>query len=144
MESKDLTKQVFLSYARKEQDLAVAVADYLLEKGIKVWNDRELFTGDNWRKETEIALRQSDSMIVLLTPHSFSSNLVRNELEHALFDDQFKHRLLPVLIGDTSEEFVRLPWVLNRLQILHIKPNKSTRARAKLIAETFVDLLEKS
>ena len=144
MESKDLTKQVFLSYARKEQDLADAVAGHLSEQGIKVWGDREIPAGANWRKKVETALKQSDSMIVLLTPHSFSSNWVRNELGHALFDDRFKHRLLPVLIGNVSDEFVRLPWILHRLQFLRIKANKPTQARAKQIAETFVNLLKKS
>ena len=142
MDSKDLTKQVFLSYARKEQPLAEQVAKLLAQRGIKVLEDRsELRAGDHWAKSVEQALRQSDSMIALLTPHSFSSSFVRSELGHALFDDRFKHRVLPVLIGDASDEFVRLPWILNRMQLLKLSPDQPPGEQAGRIASEFERML---
>lgn len=145
MDAKDLTKQVFLSYARKEQLLAEQVAKLLAERGIKVLEDRsELHAGDDWAKSVEQALRQSDSMIALLTPHSFSSSFVRSELGHALFDDRFKHRVLPVLIGNASDEFVRLPWILNRMQILRLSPDEPQGKQAERIASGFERMLSGS
>ncbi|HKZ55945.1 MAG TPA: toll/interleukin-1 receptor domain-containing protein [Anaerolineales bacterium] len=141
MKSEELTKQVFLSNARNEQRLADAVAAVLSERGIKVWNEQEIPPAEVWAKKVEKALEQSDSMIAFLTPHSYSSSVVRNELEHALFNDRFKHRLLPVLIGHASDDFVRLPWILGRMKSLQIRASDPTRRRAKQIAKAFEDLL---
>lgn len=142
MDAKGLTKQVFLSYAHKEQPLAEQVARLLAQRGIKVLEDRgELRAGDDWAKSVEQALRKSDSMIALLTPHSFSSSFVRSELGHALFDDRFKHRVLPVLIGDAGAEFVRLPWILNRMQLLKLSPAQPSHEQASQIASEFERML---
>ena len=145
MDAKNLTKQVFLSYARKEQPLAEQVAKLLAERGINVLQDwDELRAGEVWAHSVELALRQSDSMIALLTPHSFSSSFVRSELGHALFDDRFKHRVLPVLIGDASAEFVRLPWILNRMQMLRLSPDEPQGKQAERIASGFERMLSGS
>jgi hypothetical protein len=81
-------------------------------------------------------------MIALLNKHSFSSSYVREELEHAFFDEKYKNRLLPVLIGSLSEkDFSQLPWVLNKMPSLKIKKQKSTEKLAKEIADKFQDLL---
>lgn len=144
MDAKKLTKQVFLSHARREQDLADAIAKNLSERGIKVWDDQKLPAAADWGQEVAKALEQSDAMIALLTPHSFSSSWVRSELEHAFFDDRYKHRLLPVLIGAKSEEFARLPWILTRLALLRIPEAEPTKAHAERVAEAFVDLLKQS
>jgi nucleotide-binding universal stress UspA family protein len=143
-ETKDLTAQVFLSYARKEQELADAIAEILSKRGVKVWNEQEVSEGADWAKEISKALEQSDSMIALLTPNSFSSSWVRKELEHAFFDDRYKQRLLPVLIGEKPEDFVRLPWILGRLQALRLKEGEPGGGQAKQVAEAFLDLLRSS
>jgi broad specificity phosphatase PhoE len=144
MEAKELTKQVYVSHTSRDQDLADAIAEILSKRGIKVWDEQEIDKAADWAKEVTKALNQSDSMIALLTPHSSSSSWVRNELEHAFFDDRYKHRLLAVLIGKKREDFVGLPWILSRLQLLRLKQGEPTRARAKRIAEAFLDLLKKS
>lgn len=140
----ELTKQVFLSHTRKDQDLADAIAKILSERGIRVWDEPEVLPGANFARVLTDALEQSDSMIALLTPHSFSSSSVRNQLEHAFFDDRYKHRLLPVLIGKEKEDFVRLPWILTRLGVVRLKDREPTRARARRIADAFIDLLKRS
>jgi hypothetical protein len=145
MEAKDLTKQVFLSYARKEQPLADQVAMLLAQRGVKVFDDRsDLSAGDDWANSVDRALRQSDSMIALLTPHSFSSAFVRSELGHALFDDRFKRRVLPVLIGEPGAEFGRLPWILNRMQLLKLSPDEPLPKQAARIAAEFERMLTAS
>ena len=80
-------------------------------------------------------------MIALLTPHAFSSSRVRNDLEHAFFDDRYKNRLLPVLIGKQKEDFARLPWILTRLDFVRVQDREPTRARARRIVDAFLDLL---
>lgn len=140
----ELTKQVFLSHTRKDQELADAVARVLSERGIRVWNETIDSPSQDRNRVVTDALEQSDSMIALLPAHAFSSSSVRNELEHAFFDDRYKHRLLPVLIGRQKEDFARLPWILNRLNFVRVLDRDPTRARAKRIADAFVDLLAHS
>ena len=97
--------------------------------------------GADWPKEVAKALDASDSMIALLTANSFSSSWVRSELQHAFFDDRYKNRLLPVLIGEKSEEFVRLPWIVTRLQLVRLNHSEPTEGQAKQIVDTFLEVL---
>ena len=144
MKTKNITKQVFLSYARKDKDIANAVAKELQLIGINVWYDQSISPGANWLDEINSALNESDSMIAILNQHSFSSEYVRNELQHAFFDDRYKNRLLPVLIGSTSDtDFTRLPWVLTKMNFLQIKGNRSTESISKSIVRKFIALLDK-
>ena len=144
MNSESITKQVFLSYVRNDKSLANALTKELQRRGFKVWNDQSIQSGADWSDEITNALKESDSMIALLTQHSYSSSYVRNELEHVFFDDRYKNRLLPVLIGSSLEEdFVRLPWVLTKLTFLKLPEKLSIDEMTKRIAEEFTALLNR-
>jgi len=137
--------QVFLTHEKNDKDLkkmATALSNELQLRGFKVWTDERILPGSEWSHEIKRALIESDAMIALLNKHSFSSSYVREELEHAFFDEKYKNRLLPVLIGSLSEkDFSQLPWVLNKMPSLKIKKQKSTEKLAKEIADKFQDLL---
>ena len=107
MKTESITKQVFLSYTRKDSALANALARELQRQGLKVWDEQNISPGADLSEEIKKALNDSDSMIALLNQHSFSSSYVRNELQHAFFDDRYKNRLLPVLISSTSDAELR-------------------------------------
>jgi hypothetical protein len=144
MRPQDITKQVFISYVRKDRNLADALANELQKKGFKVWLDKNISPGAKWSEEVSKALDESDSMIAILNQYSFSSSYVRNELEYVLFNDRYKNRFLPVLIGPTSNtDFVRLPWVLQKITFLKITGQKSASSIAKTISRKFIALLEK-
>jgi hypothetical protein len=144
MATKPSTKQVFLSYVRKDKAIADALAKELRRQRIKVWYDQDISAGSDWSEEISKALNESDSMIAILNEYSFSSSYVRNELQHAFFDDRYKNRLLPVLIGKTSDkDFVRLPWVLSKMPFIKITEERSTESIAKAIAKKFIALLKK-
>jgi hypothetical protein len=143
MISKSITQQVFLSHARNDKSLANALTKELRRRGFKVWNDQSILPGGDWSDEITKALQESDSMIALLNQHSYSSSYVRYELEHVFFDDRYKNRLLPVLIGSSSDEgFVRLPWVLTKLPFLKLSEKLSMDEMAKRITEEFIALLK--
>jgi TIR domain len=145
MRPEELTKQVYLSHTRKEQDLANEIAGVLSSRGIKVWDDQQVTAGADWANEIADALKKSDSMIVLLRPYSYSSSWVRSELDHALFDERYKNRLLPVLIEEAEEEaFARLPWILTTIQSLRLSHKESTKSRAIRIVDRFIELLKGS
>ena len=144
MKNEDITKQVFLSHVRKDKAIANALAKELQRQGFKVWSDQSISPGADWSEEITKALNVSDSMIAILNQHSFSSSYVRNELQHAFFDDRYKNRLLPVLISPTSDtDFVRLPWVLTKMTFLKITEKQSTESIAKTIVKKFIALLKK-
>jgi len=136
---------VFISHARNDDLIAEAVAKVLVNKGLKVWNenDESISPGTDWRKEIQNALENSDFIISLLTSSSFSSNFVRNELDYALFNDRYKNKFLPVLIGDGSEnEFNRLPWLLKKLNHLYVSNKKPPKLIADEISEAFLQMVE--
>ena len=142
MKAKNITKQVFLSHARKDKAIANSLAKELQRQGFKVWYDKNISQSSNWSEEINKALDDSDSMIAILNQHSFSSSYVRNELQHAFFDDRYKNRLLPVLISSTSDtDFARLPWVLTKMTFLKISEQQSTENIAKAIVKRFIALL---
>ena len=146
MHSDSIPKQVFLTHEKNDRELKKlvnALSKELQLRGFKVWTDDSISPGSEWSHEIKKALNESDAMIALLNRHSFSSSYVREELEHAFFDERYKNRLLPVLIGSLSEEdFSRLPWVLNKMPSLKIKKQKPTKKLAKEIADRFHDLLK--
>jgi hypothetical protein len=143
MNSKSIPHQVYLSYARNDDSLASVLSEELRRQGFKVWFEPGTSPGDEGSDQILKALNQSDAMIALLNQHSYSSSYVRNELKHAFFDDRYKDRLLPVLIGSSSDEgFVRLPWVLTKLTYLKLSENLTLGEMAKTISDEFIALLE--
>lgn len=143
MGSKSNTIQVFISYARNDNTLAIALAKELQKRGFKVWNEQSILLGEDITNQLLKALKESDSMIALLNQHSYSSSYVRSEIEHAFFDDRYKNRLLPVLISSSSEDnFARLPWVLTKFPFLKLSEDLPTKKMVKKIIDRFTSLIE--
>jgi hypothetical protein len=142
MENEKLSKQVFISHARNDYELANYLAKELRRRGFNVWQDSEIKPGAEWTSQIETALENSDSMIAILNQNSYSSSYVRNELEFALFNEDYKNRLLPVFIESSEEsDFIRLPWVLTKLEYLKLPESDSLESMAHEIIDRFVSLL---
>jgi len=143
VEVKSATKQVFLSYAQRDRELAEAVAAELQLRGVPV-RDSQMSGGSEWASKVDDALHACDSMIALLNANAFSSRYVRQELEFALFSEQYKNRLLPVLLEEASSDLARLPWILSKIQAMRMTRITSPEAAAKKIVDEFAKLMEKS
>jgi TIR domain len=78
--------RIFISYARKDgAALAQRLQSDLTKKGFDPWLDtHRLRGGATWTKESEIALDQSDYVLVLLTQGSYVSEICRSEQLRAL------------------------------------------------------------
>src|SRR5450631_3969565 len=74
-------KRIFLSYAHKDSvELVKRLHADLSEKGYPVWLDiRRLTGGDNWSDEIELAIDNSDIVIVLMSHGSYVSEICRGE-----------------------------------------------------------------
>ena len=125
--------QVFLSYENSDKEFASALSSELERRGLSVWLDQKnLLPGDNWSLEVGKALATSRAMVVLISPESMRSNRVRQEIEYALGQSRYEHRLFPVEVRPTKE----VPWILRKFNIL-----KGKQSAAK-ISQTIADALE--
>ena len=107
------TTQVFISYARADEDFAKALSSQLTKRGLSVWNaDDEVLPGDNFWLRIGEALGKSRAMVVLVSPDSMRSENVRHEIEYALGDPNYEGRVFPVQVRPTED----IPWILRRFK----------------------------
>ena len=110
--------KVFISHSNQDNLLARKIARVLQEEGLEVWDEQNILPGDNWAGKVAEALDESQAMVVLLTPHALASEWVRREIEYALGKENYTKRVVPVVVGQLSEE--SLPWILRRLKMIRL------------------------
>lgn len=133
--------KVFISHSTEDDTLASKVVSYLERAGLDVWYDkREIMPGDNWADKIAQGLRESDAMVVLLTPSALDSDFARRDIDYALSQRPFKRRLIPVLVGD-SEDFPkdRIPWIFDHLQTIQLRENGRNEDQLEQIAQVLKD-----
>jgi len=87
--------QVFISYSRKDLAFVEHLASDLKEAGLDVWYDLSgLEGGARWRIEIEKAIRESQYVIVVLSPNSVASEWVEEE---RLFAQEIQKKIIPLL-----------------------------------------------
>jgi len=74
---------VFISYSHKDSDYAHKLALTLEHQGISVWIDDRIDYGTQWPNVIQENLDNSTAVIVIMTPRSYQSQLVQNELTRA-------------------------------------------------------------
>ena len=117
--------KVFISHSSEDEALASKVVSYLERAGLDVWYDgREIMPGDNWADKVAQGLRESEAMVLLVTPSALESNSLRRDIDYALTQMRFQGRLIPVLAGN-AEEFRgwSIPWIFDHLPIITLKEN---------------------
>jgi hypothetical protein len=110
--------QVFISYACEDSELAKRLSRWLEVAGFDVWLDESnILPGDNWAEKVSQALKESQAMVVLVSPAAMDSKWVRHEIEFALGAKEYRGRLVPVFVGPRDKiPEDRLPWILRRLK----------------------------
>jgi len=92
------TSSVFISYAHADSQIANKIKGDLRRNGISVWIDERLKAGDlAWRKQLEIAIREQQNFLFLMTPTSVSSEYCQWELTTA---QELNKRIIPVMLED--------------------------------------------
>ena len=108
--------KVFLSHARKDDDLARKLGERLARSGFTVWiSEDQVLPGENWAKKIGKALDDSDLMVILLTPKSLESDWLRQNIEFALGSKRYERRVFSVFVGPTLEAGKDVPWILLKL-----------------------------
>ncbi|WML80916.1 toll/interleukin-1 receptor domain-containing protein [Streptomyces sp. VNUA74] len=75
---------IFISYSRKDEDIARALKDRLSDVGIACYMDTaRIMAGDNWRNKTADALDSCTLLVVVCTSNSIASHEVTAEWAYA-------------------------------------------------------------
>jgi formylglycine-generating enzyme required for sulfatase activity len=99
----------FFSYARKDSEFVLKLAQDLRAVGVNLWLDQlDILGGREWDREVEEALKTSRGMIAILSPESVTSNNVMNEVSYALEEGRL---VVPILLHPCDK-----PFRLRRLQ----------------------------
>lgn len=96
-----MASHIFISYSKKDKDFAWKLADDLIEAGHKVWIDRSLQVGEDWRQTIEKQLAGADEVIVILSRNAIASKWVQHEGSIAY---GLRKQMYPVLIEALSED----------------------------------------
>ncbi len=87
---------VFISYAREDQEIASRLAAYLSQRNVDIWWDSNITAGDRYRQKISEELAKANKVVVIWSVNSVQSVWVQDEAEEAA-----KHnKLVPVIIGD--------------------------------------------
>jgi hypothetical protein len=87
--------QVFISYSREDVSFAEQLVQDISQQDIAVWFDQtSIQPGENWDAAIEAGLRESDAVLVIISPASMASDNVRNEVNFAREAGQL---IIPVL-----------------------------------------------
>jgi adenylate cyclase len=94
-----MSRDIFISYSRKDSPEALALAEQLRREGMSVWIDQHGIGGaSEWAAEIAKAIRDSSSILLLISEHSVSSDAVQKEVALA---SSRKKPILPVVLRRT-------------------------------------------
>jgi hypothetical protein len=112
--------KIFISYKRNtEPDTPVATAVYeALRQEHEVFIDTTIQVGEKWTERIQKAIKESDFLIIFLSVHSISSEMVIAEIETAHHHGKAhgKPSILPVRLGFNEPLVYPLSAYLNPLQ----------------------------
>ncbi len=89
---------VFLSYAKEDQDTAASVVSAFEAQGLSVWWDDRLDPSQNWDRHIEQEIADAKAVVVLWTKSSVESEWVRIEANYA----KENKKLLQIRLDDCA------------------------------------------
>ncbi|MCR9138574.1 MAG: toll/interleukin-1 receptor domain-containing protein [Alphaproteobacteria bacterium] len=123
---------VFISYARKDMQKADAIVAGLEQNGFTVTIDRrDLSFGEEWQAELADFIRESDTVVWLVSPTSVASKWCRWELGEV---QRLSKRLIPVAISQVAPD--ELPEALGRIHILPVGEDFAIERHLNVLVET--------
>jgi len=107
-------KHIFLSYSRKDEDFAFRFRDDLVKEGLNVWMDQtHIVPGEHWDDTIDKALKRSSLLIVIVSPNSAKSQIVRSEVLYAYNHD------IPFIPIDYKKAEIPFWWTRHQFIELH-------------------------
>ena len=107
-------KHIFLSYSRKDENFAFRFRDDLVKEGLNVWMDQtHIVPGEHWDDTIDKALKGSSLLIVIVSPNSAKSRIVRSEVLYAYNHD------IPFIPIDYKKAEIPFWWTRHQFIELH-------------------------
>lgn len=75
---------IFISYSRRDTEIASKIAEYLRHHDIDVWTDKSIATGENWAVSIDKAIDEASACILILSLSSTNSTYVTQEYRRIL------------------------------------------------------------
>jgi hypothetical protein len=126
---------VFLSYSAHDRPWVRQFASALRAAGVKGWFDAsDIKPGDRWQDRVEEALRQSRTLVMVLTADSVSRPWTFFELGAAVADGK---RIVPVIAEDF--DISALPPLVRQYQFVREhSPEDAARKVAQAVSEAAI------
>lgn len=122
---------VFISYARADFEPVQKVVEELRALGIDTWTDAQNLTpGENWVAAIDKAIRQTQALVVFVSPASAQQSWVMHEVEAAR---EQGIRTIPILLRATPASALHLR--LATIQWLDMSRSPLAKAAADVAAE---------
>ncbi len=102
---------IFIAYSHKQHFLANQLYRMLIDNGFLVFFDRVMKPGESWRQQIQIALDQSDCVVVIWTSDAAKSEEVNLEVEYAISE---RKKVIPLVSRDGS----KLPYYMQSLHYI--------------------------
>jgi hypothetical protein len=98
-------KQIFISHAHQDAELAHRLAQDLVQAGWQVWiAPQSIQTGEKWVEAISRGLEESGIFLLLITPAAVNSRWVQSETNIAIeLDHQQKIRFIPLKVKTANE-----------------------------------------
>ncbi|HEV3257584.1 MAG TPA: TIR domain-containing protein, partial [Gemmataceae bacterium] len=125
--------QVFISYASKDADRVVPIAQALERAGLSVWRDGDRILGGQYYGEQIVhALAHSRVVLLVCSPESLASDNVHREV--LLTWDYYHRRYVPVWIAPPGEIPERFRYCLAGCQYIDAHAEPAERWLAQLLS----------
>jgi HD-GYP domain-containing protein (c-di-GMP phosphodiesterase class II) len=95
---------IFISYSRKDIEVAQKIVDTLAANDLDTWIDwKSIPKGENWEQEIYRGIEGADAFLFLISPESVASEMCHKEIAHAV---QNGKRILPIVLHDAEPNIV--------------------------------------
>lgn len=112
--SEDKKGSVFVSYSRRDRDIAERLVARLQSEGFHTLRDLDdILPTEAWRDRLEQLIVEADSIVFLLSPHSARSEVCQWEVE---FANSLNKKIAPIVIDDVAG--ADIPPMLARLNYI--------------------------
>ena len=99
-EKENMNHEVFISYSRKDKDIADYVSELLKENGIRYWIDREgIYSRSNYKELRVDAIDVAKAVIFISSENSNSSINVIREIGYAV---NMNKPILPLILDEAQ------------------------------------------
>ena len=118
---------LFISYSRRDTEIAQKLTDAFQREKLDFWIDWEdIPLTVDWWKEIEKGIEEADIFIFLISPDSTKSRVCSQEIGHAIKNAK---RIIPIVVRDINND--EMPSELSHLNFTFLRKNDDFEANFK-------------